>query len=255
MLLRMHELTRILIERRSERGAIDFDLPEAELRFNDEGKIGGIVRSERNIAHRLIEEFMLLANETVATHLEKLEVPSVYRIHEEPDPAKIEEFQDVASSFGHKFSMHGPVPQRGFQHLLRQVEGSPEERMLSYLMLRSMERLSNQPSIKCALRNWWDGPGIRALQKELYPSGEGSHATASEVALTWYKYPETMNRTQLEPRIAPNGTFADAEDYRRTFPDGRIGSDPSQATPEHGKRFYDTAVEEVARDYEKWVAR
>ena len=75
------------------------------------------------------------------------------------------------------------------------------------------------------------------------------------MALTWFKYPETMNRTQLEPRIAPNGSFADAEDYRRAFPDGRIGSDPSQATPEHGKRFYDTAVEEVARDYERWVAR
>ena len=120
---------------------------------------------------------------------------------------------------------------------------------------RSMERLSNQPSIKCALRNWWDGPGIKKLSQELYPVGEGSHATASEVALTWYKYPETMNRTQLEPRIAPNGSFADAEDYRRAFPDGRIGSDPSQATPEHGKRFYDTAVEEVARDYERWVAR
>ena len=119
---------------------------------------------------------------------------------------------------------------------------------------RSMERMSNQPSIKCALRNWWDGPGIRALQKELYPSGEGSHATASEVALTWYKYPETMQRKEMEPKIAPNGSFADAEDYRRVFPDGRIGSDPNQATPEHGKRFYDTAVEEVARDYEKWVA-
>ena len=59
----------------------------------------------------------------------------------------------------------------------------------------------------------------------------------------------------LAPRIAPNGSFADAEDYRRTFPDGRIGSDPSQATPEHGKRFYDTAVDEVAADYEKWVVR
>jgi len=140
MLVKMHELTKVLIQRRSERGAIDFDLPEAELLFNDEGQIGGIVRSERNIAHRLIEEFMLLANETVATHLEKLDVPALYRTHEEPDPSKIEEFQDVASSFGHKFSMHGPVPQRGFQHLLRQVEGRPEERMLSYLMLRSMER-------------------------------------------------------------------------------------------------------------------
>jgi ribonuclease R len=145
MLLEMHELTEVLIQRRFERGAIDFDLPEAELRFNDEGQIGGIVRSERNIAHRLIEEFMLLANETVATHLEKLDVPAVYRIHEEPDPSKIEEFQDVASSFGHKFSMHGPVPQRGFQHLLRQVEGRPEERMLSYLMLRSMERARYLP--------------------------------------------------------------------------------------------------------------
>ena len=75
-----------------------------------------------------------------------------------------------------------------------------------------MERLSNQPSIKCALRNWWDSAGIKQLSRELYPTGEGSHATASEVALTWYKYPETMDRTQLEPRIAPNGSFADAED-------------------------------------------
>ena len=80
-------------------------------------------------------------------------------------------------------------------------------------------------------------------------------AADSEVALTWYKYPETIQRKEMEPRIAPNGSFADAEDYRRTFPDGRIGSDPNQATPEHGKRFYDTAVEEVARDYEAWVAR
>ena len=60
---------------------------------------------------------------------------------------------------------------------------------------------------------------------------------------------------QMEPRIAPNGSFADAEDYRRTFPDGRIGSDPDHATPEHGKRFYDTAVEDVARDYESLGAR
>ena len=82
----MHELTLRLIKRREERGAIDFDLPEAELRFNDEGRICGIVRSERNIAHRLIEEFMLLANETVAKHLERLGVPTLYRIHEEPNP-------------------------------------------------------------------------------------------------------------------------------------------------------------------------
>lgn len=145
MLNQMHELTRILIDRRRERGAIDFDLPEAELFFNDEGQIGGIVRSERNIAHRMIEEFMLLANETVARHLEALDVPSLYRIHEEPSPTKVDEFAEIADSLGHKFSMRGPVPQRGFQRLAEEIRGLPEERMLSYLMLRSMQRARYTP--------------------------------------------------------------------------------------------------------------
>jgi ribonuclease R len=145
MLLVMHRLTLVLIKRREERGAIDFDLPEAELWFNDEGAIGGIARSERNIAHRLIEEFMLLANETVARHMELLNVPSLFRIHEEPNPEKIEEFGEIAASFGHKFSMHGPIPQRGFQQLTREIQGTPEERMLSYLMLRSMQRARYTP--------------------------------------------------------------------------------------------------------------
>jgi ribonuclease R len=145
MLLEMHELTTVLIKRREERGAIDFDLPEAELWFNDEGQIGGIARSERNIAHRLIEEFMLLANETVARHLESLNVPSLYRIHEEPNLEKVEEFAEIAASFGHKFSMHGPIPQRGLQRLAREIRGRPEERLLSYLMLRSMQRARYTP--------------------------------------------------------------------------------------------------------------
>jgi ribonuclease R len=140
MILRMHQLTLVLIKQREERGAIDFDLPEAEMWFNDEGQIGGIVRSERNIAHRLIEEFMLMANETVARHLDELDVPLLFRVHEEPNPVKVEEFAEIAASFGHKFSMHGPVPQRGFQQLAAQIRGRAEERMLSYLMLRSMQR-------------------------------------------------------------------------------------------------------------------
>jgi len=140
MILAMHELTLVLIKRREERGAIDFDLPEAEVQFNDEGQMCGIIRSERNIAHRLIEEFMLLANETVARHLEALGVPSLYRIHEEPNQEKIKEFAEIAASFGHKISMHGSIPQRGFQRLAQAIRGLPEERMLSYLMLRSMQR-------------------------------------------------------------------------------------------------------------------
>ena len=145
MLLKMHELTTVLIKKREEGGAVDFDLPEAELWFNDEGQIAGIARSERNIAHRLIEEFMLLANETVASHLDKLFVPLLYRIHESPNPGKVEEFAEIAASFGHKFSMHGPVPQRGFQRLAREIHSSPEEQMLSYLMLRSMQRARYTP--------------------------------------------------------------------------------------------------------------
>jgi ribonuclease R len=145
MLLKMHDLTTVLIKRREERGAIDFDLPEAELWFNEAGQIGGIARSERNIAHRLIEEFMLLANETVAKHLESLNVPSLYRIHEEPKLDKVEEFAEIAASFGHKFSMHGPIPQRGLQRLAREIRGRPEERLLSYLMLRSMQRARYTP--------------------------------------------------------------------------------------------------------------
>jgi ribonuclease R len=145
MLLAMHELTLRLIKVREERGAIDFDLPEAEILFNDEGHMSGIIRSERNIAHRLIEEFMLLANETVATHLSGLAVPALYRIHEEPNPDKVEAFAEIAESFGHKFAMHGRVPQRAFQHLAREIRGRPEERMLSYLMLRSMQRARYTP--------------------------------------------------------------------------------------------------------------
>jgi ribonuclease R len=88
---------------------------------------------------------MLLANETVATHLELLSVPSLYRIHEEPNLEKVEEFAEIAASFGHKFSMHGPIPQRGLQRLAREIQGRPEERLLSYLMLRSMQRARYTP--------------------------------------------------------------------------------------------------------------
>jgi creatinine amidohydrolase len=119
----------------------------------------------------------------------------------------------------------------------------------------SMDGAGNRASVKCRLRNWWEAPAVKQLSREFYGNAEGSHATPSEVSMTWHVYPQAARPMTLDPPIAPTGDFADADDYRRTFPDGRIGSDPNQATPEHGKRFYDTAVEEVARDYERWVAR
>ncbi len=119
---------------------------------------------------------------------------------------------------------------------------------------RSLDPRSNAPGIRCSLRNWWTGPGVQKLSKELFGDSEGSHATPSEVAITQYAFPDSIKSAKLEPKVAPRGSFADADDYRRRFPDGRIGSDPGLATPEHGKRFYDMAVEEVAQDYMKFVA-
>jgi creatinine amidohydrolase len=119
---------------------------------------------------------------------------------------------------------------------------------------RSLERGSNAPSLKCKLRNWWESDKVRALSKELYGDAEGSHATPSEVAMTQHVYPDAIKHARLDPPVAPKGDFADAEDYRRTFPDGRIGSNPGLATPEAGKRFLDAAVTDIVEDYKRFVA-
>ena len=95
MFERMHELFEILHARRRRRGSIDFDLPESEIVLDDAGLVEAVVASERNVAHRLIEEFMLLANETVAAHLEKVGMPALYRVHEIPDPMKVADLRGV----------------------------------------------------------------------------------------------------------------------------------------------------------------
>ncbi|HEX4950684.1 MAG TPA: ribonuclease R [Blastocatellia bacterium] len=135
----MEELARILIKMREERGAIDFNLPEAIFHFNDEGQIAGVLKAERNIAHRIIEEFMLLANETVAGHLERLGVPSLYRIHEDPEPQRVIEFAELAAAFGYRFPVEGTNSQ-DYQRLSHLLAGKPEEKVLSYAMLRSLQR-------------------------------------------------------------------------------------------------------------------
>lgn len=135
----MEELARILIKMRERRGAIDFNLPEAVFEFNDEGHIAGVLKAERNIAHRIIEEFMLLANECVAGHFEKLGVPSVYRVHEAPEPQRVIEFSELANAYGYGFPAEG-VSSFDYQRLSAQLVGKPEERVLSYAMLRSLKR-------------------------------------------------------------------------------------------------------------------
>src|ERR1700733_4059116 len=172
---RMYELARLLHKKRQRRGSIDFDLPEPVIQFDAGGAMQSIVRSERSWANRLIEEFMLSANECVASWLQNLGVPSLYRIHEKPEPRRVADFETVAATFGYSLGL-GPLPvkrvtmkserreQRGraagrghparqyeiaediavtprmYQQLALKIAGKPEERILAHLMLRSLRQ-------------------------------------------------------------------------------------------------------------------
>lgn len=118
---------------------------------------------------------------------------------------------------------------------------------------RSIGMETNSAPIKCRLKNWWQNQEVHNLAKELYGDAEGSHATPSEVAVTQFAYPEAIKSVALDPQVAPRGDFADAADYRRKFPDGRIGSNPALATPDAGRRLYEAAVAAIAKDYQGWV--
>jgi len=168
---RMKRLAELMNKRREERGSIDFDLPEPVIEFDEQGQMRGVTRAERTWANRLIEEFMLAANESVATWLEDLGVPSIYRIHEKPEPRRVVQFEELAAGFGYSLGL-GALPVRRiqtrgerresygrgrnprmhevpediavtprmYQKLAARIEGQPEERILSYLMLRSLRQ-------------------------------------------------------------------------------------------------------------------
>jgi len=107
--------------------------------------------------------------------------------------------------------------------------------------------------LRCRLANWWDGRVMHDLAKELFGDDEGSHATASEVALTQYVLPDTIKHVSLDPPRAPSGRFHGPADYRRRFPDGRIGSNPGLATPDAGKRLHEAAVPELVKTYTGFI--
>ncbi|MFT4113539.1 ribonuclease R family protein [Silvibacterium sp.] len=172
---RMQKLAEILHHKRDRRGSIDFDLPEPIIEFDEFGAMKAVTRSERNWAHRLIEEFMLSANESVASWIENLSVPSIYRIHEKPEPRRVVEFEEMAASFGYSLGV-GNLPVKTFQtrgerrerrgegrggsrnarqhevagdiaispkmyqKLTAKIAGKPEERIVAYLMLRSLKQ-------------------------------------------------------------------------------------------------------------------
>lgn len=138
---RMGEVALLLRERREARGSIDFDLPDADIVLDDAGLVVGIVPEARNVAHRLIEEFMLAANEAVANKLLFARQPAIYRVHDRPDPDKLSDLRDILQSFG--YDLKGDleeVPPSAFQKLLKEIEGKPEERLLHDLLLRAQRK-------------------------------------------------------------------------------------------------------------------
>ncbi|MBV8832705.1 MAG: VacB/RNase II family 3'-5' exoribonuclease [Acidobacteriaceae bacterium] len=165
----MRELALILNKKRTRRGSIDFDMPESNIELDLSGQMIGVSRAERNIAHRIIEEFMLAANEAVASHLEAAGIPALYRIHELPDPKRVADFEEIAAHYGYSLGV-GAIPvkrfpvvnkrrdgrktrrdielprgdlnisSRNYQRLIAKIAGRPEERILSYLMLRSLKQ-------------------------------------------------------------------------------------------------------------------
>ncbi len=110
--------------------------------------------------------------------------------------------------------------------------------------------IPNADRVECVTANWFMGSGVYRLAKELYGDREGSHATPSEIALTQYLYPEAIKSAVLDPALqSKERKILGAADFRRRYPDGRMGSDPSLATPEHGKQFFELAVKELTADY------
>ncbi|MEE4564597.1 ribonuclease R [Paenibacillus polymyxa] len=137
----MKDLALKLRANRMRRGAVDFDFDEAKVIVDDEGKAVDIVKRDRTIAEQIIEEFMLAANETVAEHFHWLKVPFLYRIHEDPDPEKLQNFMAFAANFGHQIKGRGnSIHPRALQTLLEDIQGTKEQTVLSTMMLRSMKQ-------------------------------------------------------------------------------------------------------------------
>ncbi|MFN6514528.1 MAG: creatininase family protein [Nostoc sp. CreGUA01] len=113
--------------------------------------------------------------------------------------------------------------------------------------------IANGQKVQCQLANWFMCGSVYKLAKELYGDQEGSHATPSEVALTQYVYPEAIKQASLSPEVARGHRIYSARDFRVRYPDGRMGSNPALATPEHGKQFYDLAVKELSNGYLEFV--
>jgi ribonuclease R len=256
----MRELQAILNRKRERRGSIDFDLPEPTIEFDELGLMRSITKSERNIAHRIIEEFMLSANECIAGYLEGKGIPSLYRIHEKPDSKRVYDFEVIAATFGYSLGV-GALPiqrmqfktdrranygtgtrareleipkdvhitPRMYQKLTEKIAGKPEERILSYLMLRSLKqaRYSEENAGHFALaattythftspiRRYPDLIVHRILKEVLQASADGGVRIGTLAARSRASLPGPEVRSNLAQRFsAGSGKSAEVSEAR-----------------------------------------
>lgn len=145
VLYNMESLFRILNKKRWDKGNIDFDLPETNIILDENGEPQEIVPYERHVAHKIIEEFMIAANETVAFHLLSKEKPCLYRVHDKPDEEKVQKFITILSSLGYKVSMPKEITPKFFQKIIADFEDKKEENLIRFLALRTMKRAYYSP--------------------------------------------------------------------------------------------------------------
>lgn len=139
-LTRMLALGKILLKNREKAGSLDFDLPEAKVVYDQQGRILDIFEVARLESHRLIEEFMLLANQTVALHVSRMAVPFIYRVHDRPDDEKMQQFREMVERLGYQASLGHPVTPKRLQIFLKKIKGRPEEELIDELLLRSLKK-------------------------------------------------------------------------------------------------------------------
>ncbi len=222
----MGGLCSLLWGKRRERGSLDFDLPEPEIILDLQGEAQEIIKAERNFAHRIIEEFMIAANEAIAVKLTQAPFRPLYRVHEEPDVDKIHNFRRFAALLGYRVKKKRPYGPREFQHLLEEVRGKPEERLLNTVMLRSMKQAhysdKNLPHYGLALDCYthFTSPIRRypdlLVHRQLKRMIEGKHPSREDFSQ------EARHLSQRE-RVAMEAEREILKRYRVKFMEERVG--------------------------------
>ncbi|MBI5044224.1 MAG: ribonuclease R [Nitrospirae bacterium] len=214
----MEELSLLINRQRWERGSIDFDLPEPAIILDIQGKPADIIKEERNIAHRIIEEFMIAANEAVASYITSLETPSIYRIHEKPDEDKIEDFIELIRGFGLFIKKKEGLKPKTLQKVIEDVKDRPEERLVNHILLRSMKQAryatenlghfglasENYTHFTSPIRRYTDLAVHRILKMIMKSAGAHRHTPLHEKEIEYLKetLPEIAKHSSERERIA-----------------------------------------------------